>query len=128
MRHDEYNIQKQISMYLSVQYPDVLFLSDTVASLRLTMGQAVRNKAIQKDGFSCPDLLILKPNKNYKGLFIELKIKSPFKKNGNLLKSEHLEKQQKSINQLNKLGYLATFSVGFEDTRKIIDDYMTQIE
>ena len=101
MKHLEYQSQKEVCRYLSLRYPDVLFLSDTIGNVKLTMLQAARNKAIQKYGFACPDLLILQPNKEYKGLFIELKIKSPFKKDGTLLKNEHLEEQQKAIDKLN---------------------------
>ena len=128
MKHPEYQLQRQITAYLSIQYPGVLFLSDTIANLRLSVPQRVRNKAIQKDGFSCPDLLILQPNKRFKGLFIELKTKSPYKKNGELFKNDHLENQQKAIKQLNYLGYYATFSTGFDETKKIIDHYMKSIE
>ena len=120
----EYQLQVAISNYISIQYPKVLFLSDTVASLKLTIPQSLRNSKIQKKGFKTPDILILQPNVNYHGLFIELKVDTPFKKNGDLKKSEHLEAQQKSINDLNRLGYYATFSWGFEKTKSIIDDYL----
>ena len=64
----EFILQKQICQWLSIQYPDVLFLSDTVASVKLTMPQSIRNKSIQKNGFKTPDLIILCPNKDYYGL------------------------------------------------------------
>ena len=121
----EFQLQKAVCNYLNIQYKEVLYLSDTIANLHLTIPQRVRNSTIQKRGFHCPDLLILKPNNRFSGLFIELKAKSPFKKDGCLLKSEHLANQQHTIDQLNRLGYYATFSVGFEDTKKIIDEYMT---
>lgn len=124
MKHEEYNLQKAVCRYLELRYKGVLYMSDTIANVRLTMQQAVRNKAIQKEGFKCPDLLILHPTKTYHGLFIELKIKSPWKKNGELLKNEHLEGQQRTIDELNELGYLACFSVGFEQTKQIIDNYL----
>lgn len=125
IKHNEYQLQRQICEYLKFFYPDALFLSDTIANLKLTIPQAARNKAIQKDGFKCPDLLILEPNETYKGLFIEFKIKSPYKQNGELYKDEHLEGQQLAINQLKERGYYATFSWGFEMTRDIIDRYFT---
>ena len=125
MKHEEYNIQKSVCQYLEIQFPDILFLSDTIANVKLTMFQGARNKAIQKDGFKCPDLLILQPNTKFKGLFIELKIKSPFKKNGELFKNEHLEGQQKAIDKLNELGYFACFSVGFDETKNVIDKYLS---
>lgn len=96
----EYGLQKHICDYLRVQYPDVLFLSDTVASVRLTIPQQMRNKAIQKNGFACPDLIILEPKNGFNGLFIELKVQSPFKKNGELLKVDHLHRQQKRLQGL----------------------------
>jgi hypothetical protein len=142
MKHAEYELQKQIARYISIEYPDVDFLSDTVAFLKLSKGQARRNSAIQKKGFRCTDLLILEPNKGYSGLFIELKTTSPFKKNGELKSQkvtktttigktkvvvseyDHLQEQQKSIDKLNKKGYLAMFSWGFEMTKEVIDNYL----
>jgi len=120
----EYNLQRQVCQWLSKNYPDILFLSDTIASVKLTKPQAIRNKAIQKEGFKTPDLLIFEPKENYKGLFIELKVKSPFKKNGELLKCEHLEGQQKTINDLNAKGYFACFSWSFNQTIEIIENYL----
>lgn len=126
MKHDEYELQRQISWYLHVQYYDVLFLSDTIANLKLTKMQAIRNKRIQKEGFKTPDLLILEPRNGYSGLFIELKIVTPFKKDGEIKASikDHLKRQLESIERLNKKGYKACFGVGFEETKKIIDDYL----
>ena len=127
MKHPEYQLQKEVCRYLSLRYPDVLFLSDTIGNVKLTMLQAARNKAIQKYGFACPDLLILQPNKEYKGLFIELKIKSPFKKDGTLLKNDHLEEQQKAIDKLNSLGYKTLFAWNIVSICKLIDSYLKDV-
>lgn len=124
MKHPEYDLQKQICKWLQYQFPKVLFLSDTIAAVKLTIPQGARNKAIQKEGFKTPDLLILEPNEKYYGLFIELKIESPYKKNGDLKSSEHLEGQLKSINQLKERGYYACFSWGFQMTKEIIEKYL----
>lgn len=123
---NEYLLQKQICQYLKSQYPSVYFLSDTVASVKLTQTQQGRNKAVQCQIFKCPDLLIFEPNDKFKGLFIELKTQSPFKKDGTIKASQnnHLENQQSSLNSLNKKGYCAVFSWGFEMTKKIIDNYL----
>lgn len=121
----EYQLQKQVCQYLNIQYPKVMYLSDTVAAVKLTIPQQVRNKAIQKEGFKCPDLLILQPNKYNSGLFIELKAKTPYKSNGFvLLSNPHVEAQAETLNQLNKIGYYACFSWSFEDCKSIIDSYM----
>lgn len=120
----EYSLQVAVCQWLDLQHPNVLYMSDTVASLKLTMGQAMRNKKIQKDGFKTPDLIIFEPRGGYFGLFIELKVKSPFKQNGELLKSDHLEGQQKTINDLIERGYYATFATGFDEAIEIIKKYM----
>ena len=120
----EFTLQKQVCNYLRLQYPNVLFMSDTIASLKLTVGQMARNKAIQKAGFHCPDLLIFEPRVFYKGLFIELKAKNIYKLNGELLKNEHVENQAKTIEILNKKGYKSHFAIGFEEAKTIIDNYL----
>lgn len=119
----EYHLQKQVCNYLNLQYPDVLYYS-TGIGLQLTMLQGVRNKAIQKDGFACPDLLILESKHDYKGLFIELKVVVPYKKDGFLKAGEHLKRQNKSIQELNKKGYYSQFCTGFDEAKKIIDRYL----
>jgi len=125
MRYPEYELQCQVSSYLSFQYPDVDFMSDTIASVRLTMPQARRNKKVQKHGFKCPDLLIFEPRGKYHGLFIELKAKTPYKKCGNeLKKNQHNQEQYKQLKKFEKKGYRATFAWSFEMARSIIDDYM----
>jgi len=125
-KQPEFELQSAICRYLSYQFPEVLYLSDTIASLKLTPAQANRNKKIQKNGFSCPDLLILEPRNGYCGLFIELKIETPFKKNGEIKasKDDHLKNQLEAINKLNEKGYKSVFSWNFDMTKEIIDDYL----
>lgn len=123
-KQNEYLLQKQVSRYLELQYKDVLFISDTIASCKLTMPQAIRNKAIQKEGFKCPDLLILEQRKGYGGLFIELKIVTPFRQDGKLKKNPHLEGQYKTILELKEKNYLALFLWGFDEIKKTIDWYL----
>lgn len=125
MNHTEFDLQKQVCQYLNIQYPDVLFLSDTIANLKLTIPQQARNKAIQKSGFKCPDLLILEPKGGYSGLFIELKVKNIYKKNSDeLLKNSHVEQQNECIKILNRKGYKASFAIGFNEAKTIIDGYL----
>lgn len=128
MKHLEYDLQVAVCRYLSYQYPDVLFTSDTIANLKLTPIQAGRNKKIQKNGFSTPDLLILEPRNGFSGLFIELKLETPFKKNGEIKasKNNHLENQLNAISTLKAKGYFCCFSWGFDMTKEIIDNYLKQ--
>jgi hypothetical protein len=126
MKHEEYELQKSVARYLSYQYPDVDFLTDTVASVKLTERQAGRNKLVQKKGFKCPDLLILEPRNSYCGLLIELKTETPFKKDGTIKASQndHLKRQHESLLKLSSKGYRAEFSWSFDMTKKIIDEYL----
>lgn len=126
MKHLEYDLQVAVSKYISYQYPDVNFMSDTIANLKLTKEQANRNKKIQKSGFCTPDLLILEPRNGFSGLFIELKIKTPFKQNGEIKASQHnrLENQLNTINKLKIKGYFCCFSWSFDMTKEIIDNYL----
>jgi len=140
MKHPEHLLQVAVCRYLSVQYPMVKFIS-TGTSLKLTAMQASRNKAIQKNGFKPPDLFIPKPkevriNFNesdkslpiafYSGLWIELKIECPFKKNGEIKasKDDHLKKQHEALIELRELGYWAEFAWSFDLAKILIDNYL----
>lgn len=124
MKHTEFDLQKAVTKYIRLQYPRLLFLSDSIASCKLTIPQQVRNKAIQCEGFKTPDIIIFEPKKNYSGLFIELKIETPYKINGTLKKNPHIEAQNDTICALNWRGYMARFAWTFEMAKEIIDDYM----
>lgn len=124
MRHTEFNLQKRVSSYLKVVHPSVLFMSDTIASLKMTKTQAVRNSQIQKPGFKTPDVIIFAPRGKYHGLFIELKIETPYKLNGDLKKDPHLKGQAETIEQLKKLGYHASFQWEWEKIIKLINWYL----
>jgi len=128
MKHEEYELQKSVARYLSYQYTDVEFMSDTIASVKLSERQAGRNKLVQKNNFKCPDILIFEPRHNFCGLFIELKIQTPFKKDGTIKASQkdHLKLQHECLQKLTSKGYKAVFSWGFDMTKEIIDEYLTQ--
>lgn len=123
-KYPEFELQAQICQWLDYQHPNVEYMSDTVAFLKLTMPQAIRNKKIQKAGFKCPDLILFEPRGEYHGMFIELKVTTPWKKNGDLKKSDHLAGQWKTILALRERGYWADFSWGFERTTELINKYL----
>jgi hypothetical protein len=126
INHPEYELQKQLCTYLRTCYPKVMFLSDTVANVKLTIPQQVRNKAIQCSDFHCPDLLILEPTKKHHFLAIELKSEIPFKKDGSIKAStnDHLRKQLRTINTLSYSGVYACFCWEFTQAKLIIDSYL----
>jgi hypothetical protein len=116
-------LQQQVCDYLRVKYPHILFRSDFAAGIKMTMGQAAKHKRLQ----SCrawPDLFIARPQNEYAGLFIELKAVNIYKKDGGLLKNEHLQEQAEVLARLNMLGYRAEFAVGLEQAKTLIDDYL----
>ncbi len=122
----EFQLQCQIAEYLRTAYKNVMFLSDVRASLKLTIPQQVRSKKVQADGFACPDLMVFEARHGFHGLFMEIKAASPFKKDGTLLKSEHLANQSATIERLAEKGYDATFYWNFDDAKAAIDWYLNE--
>lgn len=124
MAKKEEQLSKAVSRYLKVQYPDVVFTCDA-SGVRLTMGQATALKA-QRSVHKIPDMIILKPNAEYHGLILELKSEdsSPYLKDGSLSKGQHIQEQNQTLTTLLNIGYYAVFAVGFDNAKKIIDDYM----
>ena len=124
MAKKEEQLSKSVSRYLKLQYPDVVFTCDS-SGIRLTIGQATVLKA-QRSTHKIPDMIILKPNAEYHGLILELKSddSSPFLKDGSLSKGQHIQEQNQTLTALLNIGYYAVFAVGFDNAKKIIDDYM----
>lgn len=123
-KQPEFDLQKQVCAYLRAAYPSVLFMSDTIASLKLTKMQAKRNSQIQKRGFKTPDVIVFEPRGNFAGLFIELKIESPYKLNGELKSDQHLREQAETIEDLKKRGYHASFQWEWDNIIKLINWYL----
>jgi hypothetical protein len=119
----EESLQLAVCNYLRYQYPDVIFTCDLSSGMKLSIGQAVKAKKM-KSSRGLPDMMIFEPNKNYNGLFLELKSKSPFKKSGELLQDEHLQEQVSILQRLTSNGYRAVFATGFDEAKKIIDQYL----
>jgi hypothetical protein len=122
----EYELQVAVCDWLRLKYPSVMFMTDTIAAIKLTPGQARRNKKVQKSGFHCPDLLIFASRGGYSGLFIELKAETPYRKDGTLKRDDHLEAQAATIEALNNEGYWACFMWDFERITSLIVDYLNR--
>lgn len=131
----ELDIQIQVADYLRLRYPNVLFHSDYGSGIRLTPGQAVKQKRLQGGRRAWPDVMVaetvLKHQEGrtytaYSGLFIELKrpdVKTR-KKNGELVANEHIREQAALLDKLRNRGYMAEFACGFDEAKKIIDEYL----
>jgi hypothetical protein len=128
----EYQICKDIAIYMRLQYPNVIFHFD-LAGLNLSRAQAGMMKAIQ-GGRGWPDLFIAEVRtfedefgsvRISSGLFIEVK------KEGTIIwktkggpKSDHIKEQIDCLNYLTEQGYTADFGIGFDDCKNMIDEYL----
>lgn len=122
----ELSIHNQVCKYLKAQYPNVMFLSDFAAGIKMSIGMASR-QSLQKSNHAFPDIHILEPRNGYYGLFIEVKKDdSIFYKGTREIKPiKHIEDQFECMYQLNRKGYRAEFGCGFDECKKLIDDYFT---
>ena len=132
---NESELQIQVASYIRLHYPDVVFHSDYGSGIKLTKGQAVKQKKQNGGLRGWPDLFIAEPKirpgfeDTWKytslGLFIELKKSGTrLKKKDGTWASEHLAEQNEMLNKLQRKGYAAYFAVGFDEAKDIIDDYL----
>ena len=121
----ESDLQVQVAYYLRLQYPDVIFHSDYGSGVRLTRYQANVQRKQNGGRRAYPDMFIAKMMNGKGGLFIELKKDGTKlkKKDGTWLTS-HLAEQAEMLEKLRGEGYEATFAVGFDEAREIIDNYL----
>jgi hypothetical protein len=91
----ELELQAQVADYIRLKYPSVIFHSDFGSGIKLTMGQAIRQKRLNGGRRSWPDMFIAETviskirhddgsYNAYSGLFVELKREGTriFKKDG----------------------------------------------
>lgn len=121
----EASVHQQIVDYIKIQYPKVIFRTDFASGARMTIGQAVKHKKLQQSR-AWPDIAIYHPTANGSVLFLEIKkdLSEVFTKKGNLVSNEHIREQHEVLQTLNNLGYYADWGLGFDRTKKIIDDWM----
>jgi hypothetical protein len=118
----EEKTQMAIFDWLKLQHPDVIACSES-SGIRCSMGMARKLKKMRSNHTHL-DIIVFEKRGPYGALLIELKAKNIYKKSGELLKNEHLEDQQKTINLLNAKGYKACFAVGFDEAIRAITDYL----
>ena len=135
----EAELQVQVADYLRLRYPSVLFHSDFGSGIKLTMGQATKQKRMNGGRRSWPDMFIAEPKVEWAslegirkrsilkhGLFLELKKDGTriLKKDGSLVADQHIREQAALLQELEKRGYKAYFAVGFEQAKQILDNYL----
>lgn len=121
----EAELQKQVAIYIRMQYPDVIFHSDFGSGVKLTPWQAKMQKMQNGGRRAWPDLFLAEPVGKHHGLFVELKKEGTRlkKKNGDWA-SEHIAEQDVVLSELNDKGYKAEFAIGFEQALNLIDNYL----
>ena len=118
----EKELHKAICKFIKNVHEGIMFTTD-LSGIRLTAGQAVQAKKLRSsNGF--PDIMIFEPRGEFKGLFIEVKTKTPFKLNGDIQKNDHLEEQFKVLQKLNNRGYYALFVWTLGSAKEIINQYL----
>ena len=119
----EYQLYKQVAAYLRLQYPKVMYHFD-LTGVNLSKAQAGMTKAIQ-DCSGYPDLFIAESRNGTHGLYLELKAEGTrlHKRNGELA-SDHIKQQSRVLHDLRSKGYDAWFAVGFDEAKKLIDEYL----
>lgn len=122
---NEAELQKQVAIYIRMQYPDVIFHSDFGSGVKLTPWQARLQKMQNGGRRAWPDMMIAEPIGKYHGLFIELKREGArLKKQNGEWASSHIAEQNIMLNELSNKGYKAEFAIGFEQALDLIDDYL----
>jgi len=135
-KQKEEKVQIQICKYLHKQYPNVIFTCDLSSGMKLPIHIAAKNKQMRSSR-GLPDLFIAYPSMGdgsrdpylanlYYGLFLELKSEDVviYNKDGSLRKDPHLAEQNAILKDLTDKGYKAVFACGFDEAKKIIDEYL----
>lgn len=132
----ESDLQVQVADYIRLRYPDVLFHSDFGSGIKLTKGQAMKQKRQNGGRRGWPDMFIAEARprpkyidengeRPYYGLFLELKKDGTrIKKKDGSWATDHIREQAEMLTMLKLRGYSGRFAIGFEEAKKIIDDYL----
>ena len=130
MRKAEESLQLAVADHIVTNYPNVLFRTDA-GGIKLPIGLAKKLKDMNGGRRGWPDMFIAEPRVKsfpnvYHGLFIELKKEGTriYKKDGTLVSDTHIREQFDMLHDLRRKGYAAEFACGFDEAKKLIDDYM----
>lgn len=130
----EADLQRAIAKYIRMKYPAALFHSDFGSGIKLQLWQAVAQKAQNGGRRAWPDMFIAEPvprcvdgswNYEYNGLFMELKREGTrLKKKNGEWSNQHIAEQADMLEKLEFRGYKAIFAVGYEEAKRIVDEYL----
>jgi hypothetical protein len=121
----ERELQNAICKYLKLRYPKVKFRTDKDGqfAIKKTLG----DKAMQASAKGFPDMIVREKRKGFNALVIELKKEdvTVFRKDGTLRDDQHLRDQKEWLDWFEELGCKATFSCGWDETKNLIDSYLS---
>lgn len=125
-RNSEAYLQISCIKYLNTAYKSVIYSSNVNAAIPLKNRYISKRAKELGNTKGMPDLMIFKANKGYNGLFIEFKAPKfkIYKKDGNLVKSEHLKFQFEIHERLRKEGYFVDVIQNLDKFIELIDWYM----
>ena len=122
----EEHLQTMCADWIESQYRELteLFYFHSFLGMKLPIWAIVKAKKTGGLKANILDFQFAKNNGKYSSLYIELKKESPYLKNGNLKKDDHLEKQNNTINLLRLEGHYACFAWSLNQFKQIVTDYM----
>ena len=122
----EQDIYNQLSQWLKLQHPKLVWRWDYAAGQKMSVGMAMRMKKMQC-GVAYPDFFLAKPSGKYAGCYIEIKMDGYDlyqKRNCLEFVNSHIKDQYECLARLRAEGYYAVFGFGFENCKAIITDYL----
>lgn len=130
----EDELAQALSDWLYWQHRDIAPFAhfDYGSGLRMTMGQARRQKALNPYR-GWPDFMLASPIVYQAavtgGLFLELKkLGTRLKKRDGSWASVHIAEQAWMLERLREVGYVAEFAVGLDEAMRRVEDYLAPIK
>lgn len=123
----EAQIYEQVASWMRYQHPGVAFHMDLAG----VHNPSPRTRALygRVNRRAWPDLVVAEPRAGYGGLYLEIKKDGTrIKKRNGDWASPHIEEQAEVLHELRTAGYVADFSVGFEQTKQMISSYLNGLE
>lgn len=119
--------QKLFKKYMDIQWPEVLWNFDMGGAMLGSYAYAMEmHRQGNRKGW--PDIFVAEAKGEYHGLFIELKKTGTklYTKKGEPIKGskDRIATQLAVLSHLEKKGYKAIMAFGFDEARKVLEDYM----
>lgn len=115
-------LHRKICSLLTEGYPTVYYDSDS-SGIRVSSGVA-RELKQTRSVHAHLDLTILEPRGKFKGLILEVKVVTPYLKDGSLSTNPHIQDQYTTMLLLESKGYKCFFCWSLEQAQDILKNYL----